>query len=370
MRSTLFDLGFNQSKADHSFFFLKTKSVTIYLLVYVDDMLITGNSSSAISQIIAQLNEKFSLKDLGEVKHFLGIEVSKTSLGLHLSQGAYITQLLDKVKMADVKPHPTPMVSDLKLSKFEGEPTVDGKLYRSVVGALQYVTITRPELSFSVNKVSQYMPCPLDSHWKAVKRILRYLSGSTDYGLHITPSNFHISGFSDSDWASDIDDRRSTMGYCVYFGDNLISWCAKKQKVVSGSSTEAEYRSLAHLVSEITWITSLLTEIDIPIKTSRVVWVDNLSTIALASNSVLHSRTKHNELDIHFVRDKVSAKEIDLRHVPSLDQVADIFTKPLSLQFCTRLRNKLGVFPLASFELRGSVNLATLKSIKDEDMTH
>ncbi|XP_047949217.1 uncharacterized mitochondrial protein AtMg00810-like [Salvia hispanica] len=366
IQSALFDLGFTQFKADHSLFIRKSKIETIYLLIYVDDMLIMGISSSGIAKVIAQLNKKFSLKDLGEVKHFLGVEVSKTSGGLHLSQAAYIVELLNKVKMSEAKPCPTPMVSDLKLSKVEGEPTIDGKLYRSVVGSLQYATITRPELSFSVNKVSQYMACPLDTHWRAVKRILRYLSGTIDYGLHVKASNFKISGFSDSDWASDIDDRRSTTGYCVYFGDNLISWCAKKQKVVSRSSTEAEYRSLAHTVSEITWITSLLQELEIPMQTPPVVWVDNLSTIALASNPILHSRAKHIELDIHFVRDKVAAKEIDLRHVPSLDQVADILTKPLSLQFFTRLRNKLGVCSLASLELRGSVNLVDIKQAKEE----
>lgn len=215
-------------------------------MLYVDDILISGNSSSRIQSIIDQLHQKFSLKDLGEVTHFLGIEVSKTTLGLHLSQAAYITELLQKVKMLEAKSYPTPMVSDLKLSKEEGEPTVDGKLYRSVVGTLQYVTITRPELSFSVNKVSQYMACPLDTHWKAVKRIVRYLSGTIDYGLQIKASDFKLCGFSDSDWASDVDDRRSTTGYCVFFGGNLVSWCSKKQKVVSRSSTEAEYRSLAH----------------------------------------------------------------------------------------------------------------------------
>ena len=139
MQSTLKDLGFSQSKADHSLFFLNTKSDTIYLLLYVDDMLLTGSSPYGVQRVVDQLNQKFSLKDLGEVKHFLGIEVSKTTQGLHLSQAGYISELLKKVKMTEAKPFPTPMVSDSKLSKVEGEPTVDGKLYRSVVGALQYV---------------------------------------------------------------------------------------------------------------------------------------------------------------------------------------------------------------------------------------
>ena len=319
-------------------------------------MLITGSSSSVVDQVIASLSSKFSLKDLGQVTHFVGVEVTRTTEGLHLSQGAYIKDVLDRVKMQDAKGTPTPMLANLKLSKDDGNPMVDGKLYRSTVGALQYATLTHPEISFSVNKVSQYMANPLDSHWKAVKRILRYLASSIDYGLHIKASNTSLTAFSDSDWASDIDDRRSVGGYCVFFGKNLISWCSKKQPIVSRSSTEAEYRSLAQAVCEISWISSLLHELQIKCPSVPVIWVDNISTISLASNPVLHARSKHIELDIHFVRDKVLEKLIDIRHVPSLDQTADIFTKPLSYQFFSRLRNKLSICSKSALELRGDVS--------------
>lgn len=360
IRSVLLSLGFSQSKADTSLFFRTRKSEVIYLLLNVDDMLITGFSPSAIKLVIQQLKSHFSLKDLGEVIHFLGVEVTKTTQGLHLSQASYLVGLLNKVQMRDAKSYPTPMLSNSKLSKYEGDPMVDGKLYRSVIGALQYATITRPEICFSVNKVSQFMSCPLDSHWKVVKRILRYLAGTLDYGLHIRPSKPIITGFSDSDWASDPDDRRSVSGYCVYFGDNLISWSSKKQKVVSRSSTEAEYRSLAQVASEVSWLSSLILELGIKAQTTPVIWVDNLSTIGLASNPVLHARAKHIELDMHFVRDLVANHAVDLRHVPSLDQIADLFTKPLSNQFFSRLRNKLGLCSKSSLELRGGVNLSYL----------
>ena len=211
------------------------------------------------------------------------------------------------------------------------------------------------------------MASPLDEHWKAVKRILRYLAGSVDFGLHIKSSNRDLTAFSDSDWAADIDDRRSVTGYCVFFGSNLISWCSKKQTVVSRSSTEAEYRSLAQVVSEISWIKSLLGELQIKCSNTPTVWVDNISTISLASNPVLHARTKHIELDIHFFRDKVQAKLIELRHVPSVDQIADILTKPLGNQFFSKLRNKLGVISLSSLELRGSVKHALLSTLVEVD---
>lgn len=264
--------------------------------------------------------------------------------------------------MQDAKGAATPMISSSQLSKVDDSPLVDGKLYRSAVGSLQYATITRPEISFTVNKVSQYMACPLDNHWKAVKRILRYLADTIDLGLHIRKSALELTAFCDLDWAADLDDRRSISGYCVYFGKSLISWCSKKQSVVSRSSTEAEYRSLAQVVSEVTWLSSLLHELRIKLPAPPIVWVDNLSAISLASNPVLHARTKHIELDIHFIRDKVAAGAVDLRHVPSIDQIADIFTKPLSLQFFSRLRNRLGVCSTSAIELRGSVSSAPMSS--------
>ena len=201
IQSVLLSLGFSQSKADTSLFFRNSGKETVYLLIYVDDMLITGSSHIAVKDVISKLSHHFSLKDLGEVRHFLGVEVTHTAQGIHLCQAAYIKELLNKVQMQDCKPYPTPMLSTLKLSKDDGDPFMDGKLYRSIVGALQYATITRPEISFCVNKVSQFLAAPLDSHWKAVKRILRYLAGSVDYGLHIQKSDFTLTAFSDSDWA-------------------------------------------------------------------------------------------------------------------------------------------------------------------------
>lgn len=271
--------------------------------------------------------------------------------------------------MDDAKGCLTPMISNCELSKVVGIPTVDCKTYRSIVGGLQYATITRPDISYTVNKVSQYMAAPLDTHWKAVKRILRYLAGTLDFGIHFKKTVGDITAFSDYDCASDVDDRRSTTGYCANYWSNLISWCGKKQSIVSRSSTEAEYRSLAHVASEITWMQSLLSELRIESKNISIVWVDNLSAIALASNPVLHAMTKHIKIDVHFVRDKVRRKELDIRHVPSADQIADIFTKPLSLQFFSKLRNKLGVCSLSSLELRGDVKMSNTDVCKDEIST-
>nr|KYP45979.1 hypothetical protein KK1_032476 [Cajanus cajan] len=213
------------------------------------------------------------------------------------------------------KPISSPMVSGCKLSKIGSEKFLDASLYRSVVGALHYATITRPEISFSVNKVCQFMSQPLEQHWIAMKRILRYLKGTISWGLHLQPfpsnSSLSIQAYCDADWASDLDDRRSTSGASIFLGPNLVSWWSKKQTVVARSSTEAEYRSLPLATVEVMWIQKLLSELKVNHSTP-IAFCDNMSTVALAHNPVLHARTKHMELDLFFVREKVAVKGCSL----------------------------------------------------------
>lgn len=208
--------------------------------------------------------------------------------------------------MASAKGLKTPMTSGQRLSAYGSAPFHDTQLYRSIVGALQYTTITRPEIAYCVNQVCQLMHNPLLSHWQAIKRSLRYLVGTLDSGLTLQ-TKFHqpmsLEGYYYADWASDPDDRRSTSGFCVFLGSNLISWQSKKH-VVSRSSAEAEYRSLAHLVADMTWIASPLTELNFQLSRPPIIWCDNLSTVMLSANPIQHARTKHVELDIYFVREK------------------------------------------------------------------
>lgn len=218
----------------HPFFYTHKGNSTLFVLAYVDDLIVTGPNGNDIQRFIDGLRQKFSLKDLGTLHYFLGMEVSHTSEGLHLSQNKYIQGILEKANMIAAKGLSSPMVSSPGLSKHQGNPTVDGTLYRSIVGALQYATLTRPDITFSVNKVSQFMQTPLDTHWKAVKRILRYLASTLDHGLHIRASDkIFLTAYCDSDWAADLDDRRSVSGYCIFLGKSLVSWSSKKQHVVS-----------------------------------------------------------------------------------------------------------------------------------------
>ena len=238
LHQALLHFGFLPSKCDHSLFVYQQTDVCLFALVYVDDILITGSSSPLIHDLINKLHNKFALKKLGKPEYFLGIEVKYQANGsLILTQTKYIRDLLVKVNMADSKGGvTTPMFSHCKLNKHGSDTMQDPTLYRSTVGALQYVTLTRPEIAFSVNKACQFMASPLDSHWSVVKRILRYLSGTSTYGLLLMPADpahiFTLRAYSDSDWASDPDDRRSTSGSCIYFGPNLVSWSSKKQPLV------------------------------------------------------------------------------------------------------------------------------------------
>ena len=350
-------MGFLPSKSDTSLFTRFTTTATLFILIYVDGILVTGNSHALVQLFITQLSSHFALKDLGRLHYFLGVEVTwHANTSLHLSQSKYICDLLHRTDMLHAKPQPTPMVSSLRLTADGSTSVEDPTFFRSIVGALQYVTITRPELSFVVNHVCQYMHKPQQSHWKAVKRILRYLAGTSSHGLLLCSSpSYSIIGFSDSDWATDLDDRKSTTGYCIFLGLNPVSWVSKKQKIVSCSSTKAECRSVAAALTDMIWIQSLLHELWIRSTTPRL-YCDNLSAVQLAANPIMHSRSKHFELDLHFVRDHVLAKSLTLIHLPSQFQVADIWTKPISSSPFHSFRCKLRVFDKSShLSLRGEL---------------
>ncbi|XP_022158738.1 uncharacterized protein LOC111025198 [Momordica charantia] len=212
----------------------------------------------------------------------------------------------------------TPMISGSIVSARQGDSLADPYLYRSIVGALQYVTLTRPEISYAVNKTCQFMHAPTMIHSQLVKQILRYLKGTFDNGLLLTkPTTLTLQGYSYADWASDPDDRKSTSGFCIYLGNNPISWGSKKQAIISRSSTEAEYRALALAASKLIWLKTLFSELRILIPNPLILWCDNLSSVHLSANPVLHSRTKHVEIDIYFIRDLVIYGKLRVQHLPS-----------------------------------------------------
>ena len=211
LSSALLQCGFSMSRTDSSMFLHFGKATTLIVLVYVDDILVTGSSSTQISSLIAKLDSVFALRDLGQLSFFLGIEVSYNEGSMNLSQTKYISDLLHRTEMFDTKPAKTPGTIRKNLSKFDGDPMADVTHYRSVVRAFQYVTLTRPDISFTVNKTCQFMQQPTTTHWLSVKRILRYLRGTMQNGLLLSPSsNLTIEGFTDADWGAHLDDRRNS----------------------------------------------------------------------------------------------------------------------------------------------------------------
>jgi histone deacetylase 1/2 len=233
-----------------------------------------------------------------------------------------------------------------KLSREAGHPLGpdDAFSYRSLVGGLQYLTLTRPDLSFVVNKVCQFLSQPTTVHYEAVKRILRYVKGTLSTGLQFQPTtSTMLDVYTDADWAGCPDDRRSTGGFAVFLGGNLVSWSSRKQPTVSRSSTEAEYKALANGTAEVVWIQSVLTELGVRQSRPPVLWCDNPGATYLSANPIFHARTKHIEIDFHFVREKVASGSLTVRFITSEDQIADMFTKHVTQLTLRKFRSNLNL---------------------------
>ncbi|GJW38418.1 ribonuclease H-like domain-containing protein [Tanacetum coccineum] len=309
--------GFYHSKTDSSLFIFHKGPDTAYLLLYVDDIILTAFSTSLLQRIISLLHAEFAMTDLGPLNYFLGIFAIRTTSGIFLSQTKYATEILEQAYMLNYNPCRTPINTEKKLGH-EGSPVTDPTLYRSLAGSLQYLTFTRPDLSYAVQQLCLYMHDPREPHLNAMKRLIAY---------------------SDTDRAGCPATRRSTSGYCVFLGDNLLTWSSKRQDTSSHSSVEAEYLGVANAVAETSWIHNLLRELYTPLFTTTLVYCDNVGVVYMSANPVQHQRTKHIEIDIHFVRNKVAAGHIRVLHVPSRFQYADIFTKCLPYPLFTDFRS-------------------------------
>ncbi|RVW62757.1 Retrovirus-related Pol polyprotein from transposon RE1 [Vitis vinifera] len=307
--------------------------------------MLRSSDQDGIQKLKQHLFTHFQTKDLGKLKYFLGIEIAQSSSGVVLSQRKYALDILEETGMLDCKPVDTPMDPNVKLVPGQGEPLGDPGRYRRLVGKLNYLTITRPDISFPVSVVSQFLQSPCDSHWDAVIRILRYIKSTPGQGvLYENRGHTQVVGYTDADWAGSPTDRRSTSGYCVFIGGNLISWKSKKQDVVARSSAEAEYRAMALATCELIWLRHLLQELRFGKDEQMKLICDNQAALHIASNPVFHERTKHIEIDCHFIREKIASGCIATSFVNSNDQLADIFTKSLRGPRIKYICNKLGAY--------------------------
>lgn len=250
-------IGFIHSKSNHSLFIYRNGNDIAYILLYVDDIILTASSTHLRESIMFLLANEFAMTDLGPLSYFLGISVTRHAGGLFLSQRTYAEDILKRTGMSSCNPVATPVDTKSKLGTSSGPPYDDSTHYRSLAGALHYLTFTRPDISYAVQQVCLHMHDPKIDHMNALKRILRYIRGTIEYGLHLYPSSSNkLVSFTDADWGGCPDTRRSTSGYCVYFGDNLISWSSKRQPTLPRSNAEAEYRGVANVDSESCCVTS------------------------------------------------------------------------------------------------------------------
>lgn len=337
------DAGFVQSKADYSLFTSKKGKSFTALLIYVDDILITGNDPIAITTLKQFLHNRFRIKDLGDLKYFLGMEVSRSKKGIFISQRKYALEIMKDGGYLGAKPVNFPMEQNAKLSD-EGELLRDPSSYRRLVGRLIYLTITRPDITYSVHILSRFMHAPRKPHMEAATRVLRYLKSNPGQGLLFPSQNdLSLRAFCDSDWGGCPISRKSTTGYCVFLGSSLISWRTKRQKTVSLSSAEAEYRAMTGVCCELSWLRSLLKDLKILHPKPALLYCDNKAALHIAANPVFHERTRHIEIDCHFIRDKIQDGSVTTEYVHSAEQLADVFTKPLGKEAFSTMKRKLGV---------------------------
>nr|XP_021861020.1 uncharacterized protein LOC110800042 [Spinacia oleracea] len=336
--------GFTHITSDHSLFVYSRGTDVAYLLLYVDDIILTASSDSLKQSIMSRLGAELAMKDLGPLSYFLGIAVTRHKGGLFLSQRKYAEEIIERANMSSCRPSATPVDTKAKLAADSGPPVSDPSYFRSLAGALQYLTFTRPDICYVVQQICLHMHDPREGHMLALKRIVRYIQGTLAFGLHLYPSSLtSLVSYTDADWGGCPDTRRSTPGHCVFLGDNLVSWSSKRQPTLSRSIAEEEYRGVANVVSESCWIRNLLLELLCPVPKATLVYCDNISAIYLSGNQVQHQRTKHIEMDIHFVREKVARGQVRVRHVPSRYQIADIFTKGLPRVLFNDFRDSLSV---------------------------
>jgi len=325
-------IGYCRLESDFSVFY--HKGMRLWIAIFVDDLLIIGKDKIAIKKLKSQLSQKYEMTDLGPCAHYLGMQIERDRQRkvIRIHQEKYINDILTKYQLDSGRCAATPMDNGLHLVRnHDTASPEDTRQYQSAVGSLMYLMIcTRPDLAFAVSLVSRYASNPGSSHWITVKRIFRYLRGTTKLGLMYRSDGPYI-GYSDADWASNTEDRRSTGGYVFILHSSPISWMSKRQSAVATSSCEAEYMALCQTVKEAVWLRKLLQELNQNQYTTEAtsLLADNMGAIALAKNPEFHARTKHIDIAYHFIREKIADSTVTVEWIPTTKMVADGLIKAL-----------------------------------------
>ena len=344
----LFEMNFQQSKADPCLFTRKERDGSIsYILVYVDDLLVAGSSVKVTKEISEKLNSYFEIKDLGDVAYYLGIKIDRDDEGSFLlSQELKISQMLEEYGLSQFKPVKTPMETGFLAADPDKSPKLENNhQYRQAIGSLMYLaTVTRPDIAVAVNILARRVEQPTQSDWNSIKRIIRFLGSTINQKLKLSSTGDEmLRCFVDADWAGDRQDRKSTTGYVFQLGESTVAWCSQKQTTVAMSSTEAEYVAASHTAKELLWIRQLLRDMEIFIQGTTEVFEDNQGCIKLIESDRSGARTKHIDVCHHQLRGLKEDGIIKMIYCPTQDMVADIMTKPLPQVLFNKFSAGLGL---------------------------
>jgi hypothetical protein len=337
------NLGFSKSVDDPNLYYNIVGDECLILVLYVDDLFLT-DSERLIVECKRVLDYEFEMKDLGMMHYFLGLEVWQSTDEIFPSQGKYTVEILKKFGMTDCKSMPTPMVMNLKkmneASSDSGE--IDPHLYRWLIGSLMYLVNTRPNICYAVSVLSEFMSQSRQTHWIAMKHVLRYLRGTFGYGLRYASSvDMRLQRYVDVYWAGSAVDRKSTYGCCFTLGSAMVSWCNRKKTYVALSTTKADCIALCVAFCEAMWLRKLLADLFGHDMDSTIIHYDNQSCVKLFENHVFHNKSKHIEIKYHYIKYMVQRKAVHVQYLSTHEQVASVFTKPLAKTkfeyFCERL---------------------------------
>ncbi|KAK1423646.1 hypothetical protein QVD17_18952 [Tagetes erecta] len=347
------ELGFSRCTHEQAVYKVHNSNSILIVGVYVDDLIVTGSSERMIQEFKRKMESVFDMKDLGMLSYYLGIEVDQTENGIVIKQEGYAKKILKMAGMSNCNASLWPMEHKLQLTKDEDGRSVNPTEYRRIIGSLRYLIHTRPDLSYSVGVVSRFMQNPKESHYAAVKQILRYIKGTTGFGLkYHKEGDGRLVGYSDSSYGTDTEDRRGTTGVAFYYSNNLITWASQKQQTVALSSCEAEFMAANAAACQALWLRQLISELTGKQAQKVQLLVDNESAIALMKNPVFHQRSKHIDTKYHFIRECVERDKVLVEHVSGKLQKADILTKALPRVKFVEMRALIGVE-----ELKTQVNI-------------
>lgn len=338
---------FKETSADKCIFVGRVGESVVYLALFVDDGLVAAENKGAIDVVVKHLKEAFKIT-IGDASLFVGMQIERerSTRTVFVHQNLHARKILERFEMVDAKSTSVPCEAGSKLLPLSEGEEGEEVPYREAVGSLMFLSIvSRPDISFAVNLVSKFLNRHSKEHWRAVKRIISYVAGTVDYGIKYQGEDGRLSlrGYSDADFAGDVETRRSTTGYVFELAGGPVTWASQRQKLVTLSTTEAEYVAASITSREAVWLRRLLSDIEQPCKEATVIHVDNQSSIRLARNPEFHKRTKHIDVRFHFVREKVQAGELRVEYLRTEEQKADILTKALTKNRFCKLRDDIGV---------------------------